>query len=312
MKTSQTEPSYPKHHVDTCPVCDGNDFKPQGLFTDYYATGEQFAVAQCRQCGFTFTQDAPDETAIAPYYATQDYISLSDTNKGLMNKVYHAVRRYQLRRKRRLVECESGKTAGSLLDIGTGTGYFLNAMKQAGWNVAGVEKSAEGREFAQQHFSLDIASDITLRSLPDAAFDVVTLWHVMEHLQPINTAWEHIARVLKSDGTLIVAVPNCSSADAAHYGRDWAAWDVPRHLWHFTPETMKALAERHGFSLDKLKPMPFDAFYISMMSERYRGKSLSFLRGMWRGLLCYFKAMGAPGRSSSVIYILRRNTATQQ
>lgn len=305
-KQDNTALQQPKFHIEACPLCGSTEFAKERTCTDFYASGEQFDVCRCSKCGFIFTQDAPDESVVGPYYETKDYISLSDTNEGVMNKVYHAVRNHMLKRKSRLVQQAAGMEKGTILDIGTGTGYFLHTMQQAGWQVEGIEKSAEGRKFSKEHFGLDIHDNDYLSKTDTASKDVITLWHVMEHLQQLNESWQHIARTLKPGGTLVVAVPNCGSADADHYQDYWAAYDTPRHLWHFQPDTMKAFGEKHGFELQKIHPMPFDAFYVSMLSEKYRGKSATFLRGAWQGLLCYFKALGKPQRSSSVIYVFRK------
>ena len=195
---------------------------------------------------------------------------------------------------------------GDLLDIGTGTGYFIDKMHQCGWNVEAVEKNAPAREFAQKHFGLTIHEDIFLATCKDKSFDAVTLWHVMEHLQNINEVWDILHRLLKDDGMLFIAVPNSESADAEHYGEYWAAYDVPRHLWHFTPDTMKAFGEKHKFEMIDMLPMPFDAFYVSMLSEKYKGEKLSFLGGGLRGALCGIEATNNKTKSSSITYIFKK------
>ncbi len=137
-------------------------------------------------------------------------------------------------------------------------------------------------------------------------FDVITLWHVMEHLEALNETWELLQQLLNETGTLIVAVPNCSSYDAEHYGADWAAYDVPRHLWHFTPATMQQLASKHGFIMAARHPMPFDAFYVAMLSEKNLGRSHSFLRGLRVGAMAWLSSLARKERSSSMIYVFRK------
>ena len=137
-------------------------------------------------------------------------------------------------------------------------------------------------------------------------FDVITMWHVLEHVEKQTYEWETLHKQLKDDGVLIIAVPNCSSTDAKHYGAFWAAYDVPRHLWHFTPDTMQKMAEKQGFRLLKKKPMPFDGFYVSMLSEKYKGNSIYFLKGAWIGLMAWFSTWMNAERSSSMIYIFRK------
>ncbi len=169
-----------------------------------------------------------------------------------------------------------------------------------------MEKSPQAREFAKTHFELDVKPESALKEFAPASFDVITLWHVMEHLESLNETWETLRELLTEKGVLIVAVPNCSSYDAKRYGEYWAAYDVPRHLWHFTPGTIQQLASRHGFIMAARHPMPFDAFYVSMLSEKHRGSSCSFLKGVFAGTLAWFNALGRKERSSSMIYVFRK------
>jgi 2-polyprenyl-3-methyl-5-hydroxy-6-metoxy-1,4-benzoquinol methylase/predicted RNA-binding Zn-ribbon protein involved in translation (DUF1610 family) len=296
-----------KLDITVCPLCGKTHFSKMMTCKDHYATKEDFELYKCDDCGFRFTQRFPVENEIGRYYATSDYISHSDTRKGLMNKVYHYVRSVMLEKKKEIVCRCAGKQRGRLLDIGTGTGYFINRMHQDKWDVEAVEKNEDARNFALTHFGLKVCGDEALSEWKDSSFDVITLWHVMEHLQSINEVWQTFGRLLKDDGTLIIAVPNCSSADADFYKSFWAAYDVPRHLWHFSSETMKGLAQKHGFELKEILPMPFDAFYVSMLSEKYLGHHNTFLRGVWRGLLCWLQARNDKQKSSSLIYILKKN-----
>lgn len=295
-----------KLHIERCPLCGGEHLDHFLTCKDHYATGETFSILQCATCGFRMTQDFPVEGEIGRYYETPDYISHSDTRKGLMNRVYHWVRSYMLKSKARLVEKASGKQAGRILDIGTGTAYFSHTMDLRGWQVDAVEKSPQARAFAKEHFGLEVKDDSQVGSYGPKVFDVITLWHVMEHVEKQNGEWEILHRQLKDDGTLVIAVPNCASADAERYGAFWAAYDVPRHLWHYTPHTMQQMAEKHGFTCCGRHPMPFDGFYVSMLSEKYRGSSLFFLKGAWKGLLAWFRALGNADRSSSMIYVFRK------
>jgi SAM-dependent methyltransferase len=275
---------------------------------DYYASGEMFHLCRCRDCGFLFTQDFPVEAEIGRYYETPDYISHTDTRKGAMNSVYHWVRNYMLGHKARLVLREAHRKKGRLLDLGTGTGYFADAMQRRGWQVEAVEKSAQARAFAKERFHLDVKPPTALENFAPGSFDVITLWHVMEHLEPLNETWESLHSLLTERGVLIVAVPNCSSFDAKKYGAYWAAYDVPRHLWHFTPGTIQQFGSKHGFIMAERHPMPFDAFYVSMLTEKHMGRSCTFLRGMVAGTLAWFSALVKKERSSSMIYVFRKKS----
>ena len=193
-----------------------------------------------------------------------------------------------------------------MLDIGTGTGYFADAMVGRGWKVEAVEKSPQARAFAKEHFGLDVKPDTALQDFAPGSFDVITLWHVMEHLEHLNETWDTLNSLLTEKGVLIIAVPNCSSYDAKKYGAHWAAYDVPRHLWHFTPGTIQRLGAKHEFILAARHPMPFDAFYVSMLSEKYMGHSMSFFRGILSGTLAWFSTLASKERSSSMIYVFRK------
>lgn len=291
--------------LHTCPLCGSDALESAMECKDYYASGETYVLEKCSKCGFLFTQNVPDETEIGRYYETPAYISHSDTRKGLTNSLYHIVRKYMLKRKRLLVEKISGRTNGNLLDYGTGTGYFAQTMKEAGWHVTAIEKNEQARKTALDNFGLQVDSEQTFSQLQSGTFHVITLWHVLEHLQNLNEMWEQLRRLLTSDGHLVVAVPNCQSSDAGYYGNMWAAYDVPRHLWHFSPETMRQFAEKHGFRLIRTLPMPFDAFYVSILSEKYRQTALPFIKGMCSGLRAWLRACRQPDKSSSLIYVFR-------
>ena len=302
--------------VNICPVCGCGNHKPVFECKDYFALGETFMIKQCDACGFRFTDNFPDEEEIGRYYKADDYVSHTDTQAGLINKIYHFARSIMLKQKGRLAEGiykENGVDVNgedkNLLDIGCGTGYFLNEMKSRGWKVKGVEKSADAREVAEKNFGIELADDISVLSSDVSnkqRFDIITLWHVLEHLHDVNGALKNIREMLKDEGTLILALPNSSSFDADKYREYWAAYDVPRHLWHFTPDTISRLAVKNGFIITKYSAMPLDTFYVSMLSEKYKGNSVPFVRGMFTGLQGLLKITGSPDAASSIIYILKK------
>ena len=300
------ERSMNKFTIKACPLCGGTQIERALTCVDHYASGEMFHLCRCQDCGFLFTQDFPVEAEIGRYYETPDYISHSDTKKGAMNSVYHWVRNYMLGRKARLVAHEAHRKEGRLLDIGTGTGYFADTMQRRGWQVEAVEKNAGARAFAKEHFNLDVKPDTALTDFAPGSFDVITLWHVMEHLEPLNEMWQTLNSLLTDKGVLIIAVPNSSSFDAKKYGAYWAAYDVPRHLWHFTPGTIQQFGSKHGFIMAERHPMPFDAFYVSMLTEKHMRHSCTFLRGMITGTLAWLSSLVKKERSSSMIYVFRK------
>lgn len=292
--------------INACPLCGGTHLKHTITCRDFYVSGELFELHCCEDCDFTFTQGAPAGDQMDKYYESPEYISHTNTKKGIVHSLYHAVRKYMLGRKVRLVVRKAHRTSGKLLDVGSGTGYFPAIMRKHNWEVEAVEKNEQARAFAKERFNLDVKEEGALNSFEDGTFDVITLWHVMEHLEDLNETWDRFYKLLAEKGILIVAVPNRVSYDAEKYGANWAAYDVPRHLWHFTPGTIQQLASKHGFIMAERQPMPFDAFYVSMLSERNMKKSFSFLRGMYTGLLAWFSALGRKEKSSSMIYIFRK------
>ena len=294
-----------KVHQTECPLCHQRELDDFLQCTDHYASGEPYQLVRCSKCGFLFTQDFPDQSEIGRYYETPDYVSHSDTRKGLMNKVYHTVRRFMLNQKAQMTESLLNGKKGSVLDIGCGTGYFLDTMKRRGWNTLGVEKSPIAAASARKHFGLEVVEDLSDVN-GEQQFDVVSLWHVLEHLQDLQHVFDCLRGLLRKEGKLIIALPNSNSYDAAFYGKYWGAYDVPRHLWHFEPNTFSLLARQEGFIIEKFAPMPFDAFYVSMLSEKYKGNKWSFLRGVWRGKVALWHSLRNPRKSSSIIYILRR------
>lgn len=173
--------------------------------------------------------------------------------------------------------------------------------------MSAIEKSLQARQFAKAHFSLDVDSPDVLDSYADNSFDVITLWHVMEHLEHLNETWETLSRILKDRGILVIAVPNPTSFDAEKYKEMWAAYDVPRHLWHFTPSAMQQFGAKHNFILCERHPMPFDAFYVSMLSEKYRKCSVPFVKGLLTGTEAWIVSLAKKERSSSMIYVFRKN-----
>lgn len=297
----------PKFNVLQCPVCDGKTFSPFLSCTDFFVSGEEFQIKKCNVCGFKITENIEDEDNIGRYYQSENYISHSNTTKGLVNSVYHSVRKYMLGRKRHLVEKSTGLRNGDILDVGTGTGFFLNEMNENGWRVTGTEKSSDARDFAIKEFKLNNLPSEQLFTLKEKSFDAITLWHVLEHIHQLNENMATFNRLLKSDGKLIIAVPNHESSDAKHYKEFWAAYDVPRHIWHFSPSQMKQLGEKHGFKLTSLHTMPFDSFYVAMLSEKYKKSKLALLNGVFYGKISWLKSIFNPAKCSSVIYVFEKN-----
>lgn len=292
-------------HYTHCPVCNSTAINPLLTVKDHSVSKEEFVVWQCSDCTLRFTQDVPDEASIGPYYGSQDYISHSNTDKGLLNKVYQRVRKYTLEGKASLIQHYT-KERGRMLDVGAGIGAFLSVMKEKGWDVKGIEPDEGARANAKRLFKLQLEEPSTLYELPPKTYDAITLWHVLEHVHALHDYVEQLKTLLAANGKIFIAVPNYTSADAAAYRNYWAAYDVPRHLYHFTPKAIEKLASLHGLKLQAKKPMWFDSFYISLLSSKYHRGSTSWIGAGWNGLRSNLTALFDKDRCSSLIYILEK------
>jgi SAM-dependent methyltransferase len=293
----------PLIHYTVCPACGSDELKSVLSAVDHTVSHEQFAIWQCQRCGLRFTQDVPDAGAIGPYYHSEEYISHSNTTKGLVNRLYHLVRRQTLADKRSLIQSATRRKQGKLLDIGAGTGAFAGYMQQRGWVVTGLEPEAAARERAQADHGVRLLGMDELDVLPEESYDAITLWHVLEHVHDLHPYLERLRSLISKGGRIFIAVPNYTSYDAAVYGGAWAAYDVPRHLYHFSPDSMEALLGRHGLQLHYSQPMWYDSFYISLMSEKYRNGKGNAPAAVYTGLVSNVKAFVDKSRCSSLIYV---------
>ncbi len=289
-----------------CPVCGNTKFAPFLRSHDYHHSKENFDIVKCENCGLKITGNPPSE--IPAYYENPDYISHSDTHKGIINNIYHKVREIMLRKKARWIEKYGGRKSGNLLDIGSGTGYFADRMQKRGWDVKTMEVNEAARSFAAATFGLKGYASLKAPALLDTEFSVITLWHVLEHVEDIGQYMKTFKHILEKDGTIVIAVPNPDSYDARKYGPYWAAYDLPRHLWHFAPKNISELANRYGFEVYATETMPMDAFYISMISERYKGSKFPFIKGVYTGFIARLSLFRRPENSSSLVYFLKRKT----
>ena len=288
-----------------CPICGRTDPQVWGPVLDHSVSKEPFTLVDCVHCGFRFTSPRPRPNTIGRYYASEEYISHSNTRKGFVASAYQRVRAHALRKKVDLVKRLQPK--GRVLDVGCGTGEFLAELKQNQYLVQGVEPEVKAREQAIANHALSVLPKLQLVEAREQ-FQVITLWHVLEHLHDLRGSMKQLFARTAEDGVLMIAVPDRGSWDSDHYGENWAAYDVPRHLWHFRQQDVRRLLHEHGFELMESRRMPFDAFYIAILSERYRGHSLpvalvlALLKGAWSNLVAL--ATGRP--TSSTLYIARK------
>lgn len=268
--------------ITHCPICSSTNFSTHLNAIDYTVSKESFAIKRCNACDFLFTSPRPELSVLGSYYQSEDYISHSDTSKGLISKLYKIARSFTLDRKYRLVSpyCKGMP----LLDVGSGTGAFLNHAKSMGLNVLGIEPDQGASNFAKKKYGLSVYDEKKLDELEAESFGAITLWHVLEHVPNLDERLLQLKRLLHPEGRIYIAVPNPDSYDAKKYREYWAAYDVPRHLWHFTPQTMRKLLEKNGLKLYKVLPMKLDAYYISLLSERYKHGRERYIPAFWNGL----------------------------
>jgi len=291
----------------SCPICNNLNINLVFKTYDFSLTKESFEILACPECDFQYTFPIPEKLNIGKYYNFPEYISHTDTKKGWLNRIYHMVRQLTLKQKAKLIQSFFGIKKGKILDIGAGTGAFVNTMKTIGWEVVGLEPDAASRSKALSTYGIQIEPQETLFNLPKHNFDVITLWHVLEHVHELNDYLVSFNSLLNTDGKLIIAVPNHTSFDAQYYKHMWAAYDVPRHLYHFSPQSMKELCSRHNFEIIKYKPMWFDSFYVSLLTEKYIKWGLfGTLRAIIVGSVSNFVTIIDPKKSSSLIYIIQK------
>ncbi len=289
-----------------CPCCNSTAIQLVLTAKDFTVSHQLFEVWHCNNCTLRFTQNVPPVNEIGPYYQSENYVSHSDTNEGLINRLYHFIRNYTLKTKLKLVQQATDLATGKLLDVGAGTGYFSRTMKAANWEVTALEPDATARRTAMEKDGLELQDTSNLYYLESNQFDVITMWHVLEHVHDLQGYLTKFHEVLKPNGRLIIAVPNYTSYDATHYSENWAAYDVPRHLYHFSPQSIDTLAKLKGFTVKAYKPMWFDSFYVSMLSEQYKNGKRNLLAAVWNGLFSNLKMIGNSKNCSSVIYVLAK------
>ena len=288
-------------NIDKCPICGSEKQHIVLEAKDHNVSNDQFKIVECDDCSFRFTNPIPTEETIGEYYKSENYVSHSGTKKGLVNKVYHIVRNRAIKQKENLAKRNSkGK---SILDIGCGTGDFLGYCKTQNWKTLGLEPDESARKIALENNKVEAKELDYLYQIEENKFDVISMWHVLEHVYNLNQDIEQYKKILKNDGTLIIAVPNCSSKDAGHYKSDWAAYDLPIYLYHFRPENMKQLFANHGMKVVEILPMKFDSYYISMISEKYKGGNI--VSGFWNGFKSNMAANSKNNKYSSQIYVIK-------
>ena len=292
-----------------CPWCDSEKTQIHLWLKDEFLTHEDFQIHECLQCGLLFTEPRPAKDKIGAYYKSEEYYSHQENKKGFIPKLYERVKSVNLKHKYKMAT--KGKSVGKMLDIGCGVGDFLHTAEQHGWQCTGVEPSEDAKAIAKKRIKAEILSSEDLENIPDETFDVITIWHVLEHVDNLRWQVEQLQRLIKPDGRIIIALPNYKSYDAEYYKEKWAAYDVPRHLNHFNKETLAKIFKAQGMNLIETDKLVWDAYYISYMSEQYKNHSLPLLRGAFRGLISNCKARKSKEWSSNV-YVFEKQKVTNR
>ncbi len=267
---------------------------------DYSVSKEAFDLYYDQDLDMLITSPQPSPENLGKYYESTDYISHTDSKRSLFEKAYHFVKGIALKNKLNLIN-NCSATKGNLLDIGAGTGDFLLTAKQNGWNTIGVEPSEKAKGIA---INKGIKFSDSTQELESHSFDVITMWHVLEHVPNLEIQIRELKRLVKPNGTIIIAVPNYKSYDANYYGKFWAAFDVPIHFWHFSKTAIQLIFEKENIKLEKVLPMKFDSFYVSLLSEKYKNRKMNYVKAIWIGLVSNWKAKGS-SEYSSHIYVLK-------
>jgi SAM-dependent methyltransferase len=294
-------------NISNCPICNSSETEVKFEVIDDSVTGELFGLSFCKSCNFLFTTQPPSKENIGRYYKSENYISHTDSSKGLFNRVYQIIRKYTLSSKRSIITrfLEERKTS-KLLDYGCGTGAFLKEMQSDGWNVFGIEPDDYAREKASSLINQEVYCPVKIHDFEKNSFEVITLWHVLEHVHDLHETLAQLHNILTESGLIIIAVPNHLSGDASHYNSSWAAYDVPRHLYHFNPTSLQKLLGLHGLKIVKVLPMWFDSFYVSLLSEKYKHGKMRILPALLQGFYSNLNALINPGTCSSQIYIVKK------
>jgi 2-polyprenyl-3-methyl-5-hydroxy-6-metoxy-1,4-benzoquinol methylase len=290
--------------IERCPLCGYQSLKPFISCLDYTVSQELFHVEQCEACKFTLTNPRPIQSEAGKFYQSSDYISHTSKSKSLMDRIYLIIRSFTLRWKFSLVKSHLHNK--HLLDIGCGTGDFGKYCSTQGVTVYGVEPSQSARDLASSKGILTFES---LDEIQNVKFSVITLWHVLEHIYDLDIIFQKIKSLLTDDGTIFIAVPNHESHDAMHYKQFWAAFDVPRHVWHFSKITMESCLNKNKLSLKEKSPMKLDAYYVSLLSEKYKGDGSLTLSGIFRATWAAFKSNSKAKVNmnySSIIYQVKK------
>ena len=290
--------------IQECPLCTSEQFNPTIESKDFTVSGETFNIVCCNQCGFLITNPRPQPDELGKYYESEEYVSHANTSNSIVNSIYKVARNFTLKWKYKLISKAPLKK--TILDYGCGTGEFLNYCKKHGWEIEGVEPNSKARTQATEINEQPINTSLTeLKST--TKFEVITLWHVLEHIPDLNETFTQLKQVLDDKGFMLIAVPNCNSYDAQLFKSNWAAYDLPRHLYHFTQNSMLRMMKNHGMEIVEVLPMKLDAYYVSLLSNKIKYGRNKLIKSFINGL--YSNSYANKGNEySSLIYKVTKQT----
>lgn len=287
--------------LDNCPNCKSEEFKNHMICKDFSVSQESFAIVKCKKCELLFTNPRPTIENLHKYYLSENYVSHANKSNSPINAAYKFARTFTLNNKTQFIKKIYKK--GNLLDYGCGTGAFLRVAKQKGFDITGYEPNKEAHKEIDATLKPFIFDTIDSSSYK-RHFHLITLWHVLEHISDLSETVKQLKKMLHPEGRIIIAVPNHESYDAAYYGEYWAAYDVPRHLYHFSPKTMKGFLSNHKLKIQETRPMPLDAYYVSLLSEKYKTGSSNYIKAISVGTKSNTMAKKT-NNYSSLIYVVK-------
>lgn len=292
--------------IKSCEICGNTSFSEYLKSKDYFYTHENYTIVKCDNCEFLFVTPRPDKNEIIKYYKTKEYISHSNIKKGITNKLYHFARKLNHKTKYKLIN--KYVQSGAILDIGCATGEFLNYFKKLKWTVLGIEPDDASRSHAIKQYKIDVFSETKLDVIEKGTFDVITMWHVIEHVHNINERVQQLYNLLKYNGIAVIAVPNINCYDACKYQKYWAGFDLPRHLYHFSKKSLIGLFQKHNFKIIDIYPLKFDAYYISLLSEKYKNGKKNIFNALINGLKSNMWAKKNRNEYSSLIFVFKKTS----